>query len=84
MSESYKVVHPRDINARHRDLSRDAPEDFAKHVAFKEYLNNHFGSRAGVYGFVESIANSHLSKLPHAKPNEKFAVKVEGTNNYSC
>ena len=41
-------------------------------------MNNHLGSRDGVYSFVESTTNSHLSKLPDAKPNERFSVKAAG------
>ena len=75
ISQDYNVIPPRDKYA----VSLDA-----KHAKFKEYLDKHFASREGIYSFSNSVANSHLSKLPDVPSSKKFKTKAAGTTNDSA
>ncbi|MGB4191028.1 MAG: ankyrin repeat domain-containing protein [Rickettsiales bacterium] len=77
VSQAYNIIPPRDVYVTYRNLSEAPTKKFEKNAQFKDYIDQHFASRDGIYGFSEFVANTHLSNLPDAPAsNQKFKSKV--------
>ncbi|MGB4191734.1 MAG: hypothetical protein WBJ81_04220, partial [Rickettsiales bacterium] len=64
VSRDYNIVPPIDTNAKYRDLDATPSGNFNKHIKFKEYLDQHFATREGVYAFADHVTSTSLSNLP--------------------